>query len=551
MQIQHPKSPRLILERQHNPIHVIGGKGEKVFPVCRANPELVERIIQLASTGITVHGVQSLPYIAIDRLCFTYSFILPIKREEFQHCLSSHSGDKRKLIRHLAALLSGNSRTDTPSLLNGSWKQLHDDDAVFDEHQNITARQTACSINHHKKKRKILAEKRFPIPFQDVTGNDFVGELPVQLHLPGKGDRKAYHIISIEQQEGAGDVFLKYTVYFSGNPQRALRHHPFLSKESLAPQECVRSFFQAYHAKEETDNYLDDDQTSQQAVLNALTNTLQAFLALHYADLRRAIHKVDNLMESIDMPEDWIDCPSTATIRSLEVDWHFRVQSATWFVHQLGLNIRPEIRAERFKFSDFEEDRKDDTKYSFEYFHDKFNAYPRKGVEISGYVKISTLSRLEVRLKYHDGVSSDDGDVRISGVSSSVYASSYPDLLNRILRGILVAHDRISMYLPATNRGYEYTDAKYRTEQSEQWTKEFLQYAIANNAIFEGVEIITCVRAGFIPTSKILSPEALKFIRSQPVSGERGKRKIPAFFKQKGKNDKGSILRFYPVIPEQ
>lgn len=136
-------------------------------------------------------------------------------------------------------------------------------------------------------------------------------------------------------------------------------------------------------------------------------------------------------------------------------------------------------------------------------------------------------------------------------MSSSVYASSYPDLLNRILRGILVAHDRISMYLPATNRGYEYTDAKYRTEQSERWTKEFLQYAIVNNAIFEGVEIITCVRAGFIPTSKILSPEALKFIRSQPVSGERGKRKIPAFFKQKGKNEKGSILRFYPVIPEQ
>lgn len=53
-----------------------------------------------------------------------------------------------------------------------------------------------------------------------------------------------------------------------------------------------------------------------------------------------------------------MDCPSTATIRSLEVDWHFRVPSATWFVHQLGLNIRPEIREERFKFKDFEEDRK-------------------------------------------------------------------------------------------------------------------------------------------------------------------------------------------------
>lgn len=137
-----------------------------------------------------------------------------------------------------------------------------------------------------------------------------------------------------------------------------MRHYPFLSKESLTPQECVRSFFQAYDAKEETDNYLDDDQTSQQAVLNALTNTLQAFLALHYADLRRAIHKVDNLMDAIDMPENWMDCPSTATIRSLEVDWHFRVPSATWFVHQLGLNIRPEIREERFKFKDFEEDRK-------------------------------------------------------------------------------------------------------------------------------------------------------------------------------------------------
>lgn len=551
MQIRHTKSSRLILERQHNPIHVIDGKGEKIFPACQGNPELVERIIQLASTGITVQDVQSLPYIAIDRLSFTYSFLLPVKREGFLHCLSSHSGDRRKLIRHLAALLSGNSRTDTPSLLNGSWKQLHDDDAVFDEHQNITARQTACSINPHKKKRKILAEKRFPIPFQDVTGNLFVGELPVQLHLPGKGDRKAYHKISIEQQEGSGDVFLKYTVYFSGNPQRALRHYPFLSKESLTPQECVRSFFQAYDAKEEADNYLDDDQTSQQAVLNALTNTLQAFLALHYADLRRSIHKVDNLMDAIDMPKDWMDCPSTATIRSLEVDWHFRVQSATWFVHQLGLNIRPEIREERFKFLDFEEGRKNDTKFSFECFHDGFNARPRKGVEISGYAKIPTLARLEVCLKYHDGVSSDDGSVHIPGVSSSVYAYSYVELLNKILRGILVAHDRVSIYLSATNRGYDYTDGKLRTEESERWTEDFLQYAIANGALFEGVEIITCVQAGFTPTSKILSSEALKFIRSQPVSGERGKRKIPAFFKQKGKNEKGSIWRFYPVIPEQ
>lgn len=226
MQIRHTKSSRFILERQHNPIHVIDGKGEKLFPACQASPELVERIIQLASTGITVQGIQSLPYIVIDRLSFTYSFILPVKREEFQHCLSSHSGDKRKLVRHLAALLSGNSRTDTPSLLNGSWKQLHDDDAVFDEHQNITARQTACSINHHKR-RGNTGRKRFPIPFQNVTGNLFVGELPVQLHLPGKGDRKAYHKISIEQQEGSKDVFLKYTVYFSGNPQRALRHYPF------------------------------------------------------------------------------------------------------------------------------------------------------------------------------------------------------------------------------------------------------------------------------------------------------------------------------------
>lgn len=548
MQIQHTKSSRLILERRPKPIHVIPGKGEKVFPVCQANPELVERIIQLASTGITVQGVQSLPYIAIDRLCFTYSFILPIKREEFLHCMSSHSGDKRKLVRHLATMLSGNSETDTPSLLNGSWKQLHDNDAVFDTHQNITARQTACSINFYKKKRKILAEKRFPIPFQDVTGNDFACELPVQLHLPGKGDTKAYHKISVEQQKDSGDEFLRYTVYFSGNPQRAFRQYPFLGKESLTAQEYVRSFFRAYDAKEEEDNYLDDDQTSQQAVLNALSNTLQAYLALHYAELRKAIHKVDNLMEAVDMPEYWMNCPSTATIRSLEIDWHFRVPSATWFVHQLGLNIRAEIGEDRFKFLDFEENRKEDTKYSFEYFYDGFNGHPRKGVEISGYVKIPTLARLEVRLKYHEGISSDDGKVNISGVGSSVYASSYHDLLNKILRGIFVASDRISMYLPATNRRYEYTDAKYRTEQSERWTKEFLQYAIANDTIFEGMEIITCVRAGFIPTSKILSPEALKFIRSQPVSGERGKRKIPAFFKQKGKNTKESILRFYPVI---
>ena len=175
MQIRHTKSSRFILERQHNPIHVIDGKGEKLFPACQASPELVERIIQLASTGITVQGIQSLPYIVIDRLSFTYSFILPVKREEFQHCLSSHSGDKRILVRHLAALLSGNSRTDTPSLLNGSWKQLHDDDAVFDEHQKITARQTAYTNNHHKKKRKILAEKSPPIPFQNETGNLFFG----------------------------------------------------------------------------------------------------------------------------------------------------------------------------------------------------------------------------------------------------------------------------------------------------------------------------------------------------------------------------------------
>lgn len=549
MYIQQNHPSHLVSVKLHDTIHVIARKEGKIFRACQAEPKLAERIQHLASTGLKIQGVQSLPYIAVDRLRFSYTFIIPITGQEFLLTM-----DERKLVIHLATLLSGSSKSSIHSLIHGRWKMIADNTPTFDNHQHIKSRRTGCSIDFRRQKRSILATRRFPAPFQDVTGDDFDRELPVQLHLPEQTDFKAYHAITIERQEGTGKVFLCYTAYFSGNPQRALKQHPFLSDAILSPEEYVQCFFQKNNSKE-IDNYLDDDQTCQQSILNALTNTMQSFLALHYAELRRAIHQVDNLMDAVDMPENWMECPCDAHLTKVEIDWHFRVQSAPWFVHQLGLNIRPEIRDDSPRFRHFEEnecvDKMTNSKLrSWDELPNGFVGHPTKGIEISAYIKTPTLPRLEVRMSYNEGLNSGDDSDGISDLSSSVHADSYQGLLNKILQTILIASRRVTKYLHKTNEGYEYVDLKYATEQGHQWLQQFVQFSIEKDKLLECLEIVTCVQAGYVPTSLILKPATLAYISLSDILGKSKKSKIPAFFKQKGSKDQG-ILRFYPVIPEQ
>ena len=260
-----------------------------------ASPELKNLITE---AGIQVQGVQSLPYIAIDRLKFTYTFIIPIVNPDFLLTM-----DKKKLNRKLAFYLKGipcKQEDDISyygSLLNGGFDAEEDEAPIFDtiRKDTVIARTTAYSLNFRRVKLSVKHSEQFPVPFQQVTTDDFNGELPIQLHLPEQDDYKAHHKIAIVKEERSGKVFLRYTVYFSGNPQRALRHHPFLSKANLSHEDYVRAFYRSTDKSinKEADNYLDDDQTPQKDILNSLTNVLQSFLALHYADLRRAIDAAD------------------------------------------------------------------------------------------------------------------------------------------------------------------------------------------------------------------------------------------------------------------
>lgn len=540
---------------QKHPTYVIAGKGDKVFPAYQPLPELQDII---AEAGLQVQGVQSLPYIAIDRLKFTYTFIVPIVNPDFLLTM-----DKKKLTRKLVFYLKGipcDQEDDISyygSLLNGGFDTEADESPVFDTKHadNVIARTTAYSLNFRRVKLPVKHAKQFPAPFQWVTTDDFSGELPIQLHLPEQNDYKAHHEIAIVKEEKSGNVFLHYTIFFSGNPQRALCHHPFLSKANLSHEDYVRAFYRATDKSinKEADNYLDDDQTHQKDILNSLTNVLQSFLALHYADLRRAIHATDTfsiegLKEAVDMPRNWQECQCKNHLTKMEVDWHFRVPSAPFFITQLGLALRPRIRD--YAFRNFEEgEHKGKSSLSkllsWVRLPNGFIGYPCKGIEISVYAKTKTLVRLEVRLSNHEGHQSKSDDVKVPGVHSSVISNSYQGLLNRILKGITSAHRRLKRTLGDTNKGFIYVDNYVEDPHFQTWHKKLIQLALDQNNLEGCQEILDWVRSRLQIESYKLSPQAKAFIQKVAIT-ESSKPTESVFFLKVGKNGKNQ--RFYPIL---
>lgn len=557
---KNSNQPSRLKPPTHQPsAYVIGGKGDKVLPACQPLPELQNLITE---AGIQVQGVQSLPYIAIDRIKFTYTFIIRITNPDFLLTM-----DKKKLTRKLAFYLKGipckqeDNISYYGSLLNGGLDAEADESPVFDTTKHtdtIIARTTAYSLNFRRVKLSVKHVQQFPSPFQWVTTDDFNGELPVQLHLPEQNDYKAHHEIAIIKEEKSGNVFLHYTIFFSGNPQRALRHHPFLSKANLSHEDYVRAFYRSTDKSinKEADNYLDDDQTPQKDILNSLTNVLQSFLALHYADLRRAIDaadtfSIDGLKEAVDMPRNWQECQCKTHLTKMEVDWHFRVPSAPFFVTQLGLALRPRIRDYAFRnFEEGEYESKSSSSklLSWDWLPNGFIGYPCKGIEISVYAKTKTLVRLEVRLSYSEGMKSKTDDVKVPGVHSSVITDSYQGLLNRILKGVLSAHKRLEETLGDTNKGFIYVDNYVEDPYFKIWHKKIIQLALAQNNLEECQEILDWVRSRLQIESYQLSSQAKAFIQKVSIT-KSNKPTESVFFLKVGKNGKNQ--RFYPILQSE
>lgn len=551
-----PKSSHLKSPTHQTPPYVIAGKGDKVFPACQPLAELKDLI---AKAGIQVQGEQSLPYITVDRIKFTYTFIIRITNPDFLLTM-----DKKKLTRKLAFYLKGipcKQEDDISyygSLLNGGLDAEADESPVFDTTKHtdtIIARTTAYSLNFRRVKLSVKHVQQFPAPFQWVTTDDFNGELPIQLHLPEQNDYQAHHEIAIVKEEKSGNVFLHYTIFFSGNPQRALRHHPFLSKANLSDEDYVRAFYRVADndINKEADNYLDDDQTPQEDILNSLTNVLQSFLALHYADLRRAIDAADTfsiagLKEAVDMPHNWQECQCKAHLTKMEVDWHFRVPSAPFFITQLGLALRPRIKNHAFRNYEEEEQEKKSSSsklLSWVRLPDGFIGYPCKGIVISVYAKTETLVRLEVRLSYSEGMKSKTDEVKVPRVHSSVITDSYQGLLNRILKGVLSAHKRLEETLGDTNKGFIYVDNYVEDPYFQIWHKKLIQHALDKNNLGACQEVLDWVRNRLQIVSFKLSPQARAFIQDVSIT-KSNKPTESVFFLKVGKNGKNQ--RFYPIF---
>lgn len=328
-----------------------------------------------------------------------------------------------------------------------------------------------------------------------------------------------------------------------------------MSKANLSDEDYVRAFYRAADndINKEADNYLDDDQTPQEDILNSLTNVLQSFLALHYADLRRAIDAADTfsiagLKEAVDMPHNWQECQCKAHLTKMEVDWHFRVSSAPFFITQLGLALRPRIKDYAFRNYEEEEQEKKSSSsklLSWVRLPDGFIGYPCKGIVISVYAKTETLVRLEVRLSYSEGMKSKTDEVKVPGVHSSVITDSYQGLLNRILKGVLSAHKRLEETLGDTNKGFIYVENYVEDPYFPIWHKKLIQHALDKNNLGACQEVLDWVRNRLQIVSFKLSPQARAFIQDVSIT-KSNKPTESVFFLKVGKNGKNQ--RFYPIF---
>lgn len=397
-------------------------------------------------------GIPFIPQITIDKLEVVIALRFPVSRDAegiYEHMKAlAHKASGCRTYDHTRSLLHGET---TP-------RGFHEDlepprNPAF---KRVRKAKTSMHIQCRKQDRNFSLDKYPMLPgqFAEFWPTNSKTKLPPALHTCRR--------IQLDWvEEIPADKFFTPRTYLEAvfiidlNVNRALAHHPFLTQPNLSDEKIATAFFPNPKVKQSTVDNFCDPKLPQEAIIQALENTIHVQMSVLYADLERALAEVPDFPLGKSPAPTWQQAFSWSKLSSLEVNRHLEVDDAPRTVRAMELPFQVSIRNYRTRYHALIEEGVsrhpafDNEPMSIGGFlrqGSKGKKIPSAAVKI--YPKGMRFIRMELRFCGYEGLCCD----MPKGLSRSITAALPEGLVDVILRVCFYSQrsfDRLLLKMPS------------------------------------------------------------------------------------------------------
>lgn len=292
-------------------------------------------------------GIPFIPQITIDKLEVVIALRFPVIRG---------TEDIYEHMKSLAHKASGCRTYDpTRSLLHGETtpRGFHEDlepprNPAF---KRVRKAKTSMHIQCRKQDRSFspLVRPMLPRQFAGLWPTNSKTKLPPSLHTCRRIQLDWVEEIPVDKIF-TPRTYLEAVFILDLNVNRALAHHPFLTQPSLRDEQIMTAFFPNPKVKLSTVDNFCDPKLPQEAIIQALENTIHVQMSVLYADLVRALAEVPDFPLSKVPPSTWQQAFSWSKLSSLEVNRHLEVDDAPRTARAMELPFHASIRNYRTRY---------------------------------------------------------------------------------------------------------------------------------------------------------------------------------------------------------
>lgn len=381
-------------------------------------------------------GIQFIPQITIDKFEVVIALRFPVIR------------DTEGIYEHMKALAhkASGCRTYDPSrsLLHGETtpRGFHEDlepprNPAF---KRVRKAKTSMHIQCRKQDRSFspLVRPMLPRQFAGIWPTNSKTKLPPSLHTCRR--------IQLDWvEEIPADKFFTPMTYLEEvfildlNVNRALAHHPFLTQPNLSDEQIATAFFPNPKVKQSTVDNFCDPKLPQEAIIQALENTIHVQMSVLYADLVRALAEVLDFPLSKVPPSTWQQAFSWGKLAYIEIDRHLKVDDAPRTAQAMEGSFNVAVRKYR-KLNHAREQEGNLREPAYDKDAVSFGSVLRQGSKgrqianaaVKIYSKSNNLIRMELKLNKHEGITYDMPKV----LSKSIMTFLPEGLVDVILRAL-------------------------------------------------------------------------------------------------------------------
>lgn len=379
-------------------------------------------------------GIQFIPQITIDKLEVVIALRFPVIRGTegiYEH------------MKSLAHKASG-CRTYAPSrsLLHGETtpRGFHEDlePPRNPEFRSVRKAKTSMHIQCRKQDRSFspLVRPMLPGQFAGFWPTNSKTKLPQMLHT-------CRHIQLDWVKEIPVDNYFSPQTYLEAifvldlNVNRALANHPFLMQPSLSDEQIATAFFPNPKVKQSTVDNFCDPKLPQEAIIQALENTIHVQMSVLYADLVRALAEVPNFPLSKAPASTWQQAFSWAQLTYAEINRHLEVDDAPRTARAMEGSFNVAVRKYR-KLNHAKEQEGNLREPAYDKDAVSFGSVLRQGSKgrqianaaVKIYSKSNNLIRMELKLNGYEGTTYD----MPKGLSKSIMTFLPEGLADIVLR---------------------------------------------------------------------------------------------------------------------